>query len=152
MTIRDTLLRSISHERLALLEVLDEQAGVTECDPLGRITRVNRRFAAISGYRSAELVGQDHRLLNSGHHPAGFWAAVWQQLQAGQIWHGELCNRTKDGRLFWEDTVIAPLPGPDGRTLKYIAVRRDNSAPQQAQAQQQQALIHIRRSRRYGVC
>ncbi len=146
MTIRDTLLRSISHERLALLEVLDEQAGVTECDPLGRITRVNRRFEAISGYRSAELVGQDHRLLNSGHHPAGFWAAVWQQLQAGQIWHGELCNRTKDGRLFWEDTVIAPLPGPDGRTLKYIAVRRDISAAKQAEAQLQHSRAMLART------
>ncbi len=122
------------HEYLALLGLLDEQAGVTECDLQGRITRVNKRFERLSGYRRAELLGQDHRLLSSGQHDAAFWQTVWARLLAGEIWHGELCNRAKDGQLFWEDTVIAPLPGPDGQTCKYIAVRRDISAAKRDRA------------------
>ena len=135
MPARATLLRGALHERLALLELLDEQAGVTECDPQGRITRVNERFERLSGYSAAELLGRDHRLLASGRHDRSFWQEVWARIGAGKLWHGELCNRAKDGRLFWEDTVIAPLPGPDGGTVRYIAVRRDISAAKQAEAE-----------------
>ena len=148
MAARDALLQSISHERLALLEILDEQAGVTESDPLGRITRVNKRFEQISGYRSDELVGRDHRLLHSGLHDAAFWGNVWKLLGAGQIWHGELCNRAKDGRLFWEDTVIAPLPGTDGHTAKFIAVRRDISAAKRAESELQASRAMLDRTTR----
>ncbi|MFG6465296.1 ATP-binding protein [Roseateles sp. BYS87W] len=125
------------HERLALLAILDEQAGVTENDLDGRIIRVNARFEQLCGYGEAELLGQTFELLDSGVHNADFWEAIWQQLRAGQAWHGEICNRAKDGQLFWEDTVIAPVPGPDGQTLKYIAVRRDITPTKQAQAELQ---------------
>jgi len=120
-------------ENLALLAVLDEQAGVTECGLDGRITRANPRFQRLSGYSSAELLGRN--MCRLGSRDPALWQAVIAHLATGQIWHGELCSQAKDGRPFWEDTVIAPLPGADGQAAKYIAVRRDITATKLAEAE-----------------
>ncbi len=148
MSMRDALRQNSLHERLTLLDILDQQTGVTESDPQGRITWVNRRFEQISGYCSDELLGRDHRLLHSGMHDAAFWKDVWAVIGTGAPWQGELCNRAKDGHLFWEDTVIAPLPGLDGRTAKYIAVRRDISAAKLAEAELQAGRLALARTKR----
>ena len=115
-------------DRQAVLDILDQHAIVTETDLQGAITRVNARFVEISGYEPAELLGRNHRMVSSGHHPAPFWAQMWDTLCQGRIWHGEICNRAKDGSLYWVDSVIAPMLGADGLPARYVSIRTDITA------------------------
>ncbi|MGP9822744.1 putative bifunctional diguanylate cyclase/phosphodiesterase [Salinarimonas sp. NSM] len=109
----------------AVMAALDRQAIVAETDARGVITRVNAAFCRISGYSAEELIGRTHRVLNAGVHPAGFFADLWRTIARGGIWHGEICNRRKDGTLYWVDTTIVPRYGAAGRTLGYASVRYD---------------------------
>ena len=76
---------------------LDESVIIAITDKRGIITSVNDRFCAISKYERQELIGQDHRILNSGHHPKTFFRNMWKTIGNGTTWHGEVCNRAKDG-------------------------------------------------------
>lgn len=109
----------------ALLRTINEHAIVSVTDRTGRIVEVNERFCAISGYTRAELLDQDHRLLNSRTHDPDFWPQVWQTIASGQPWRGEICNRRKDGSLYWVDSILAPFKGADGQIEKYISIRFD---------------------------
>ncbi len=118
----------ISERRLqvdALLDILRSQFIVSITDTSGRIVEVNAAFEAISGYAAAELIGADHRIINSGTHPKAFFQGLWRALAQGQVWRGEVCNRRKDGRLYWVDSVIAPLRDADGRVHRFVSMRRD---------------------------
>ncbi len=119
----------------ALMQTLDAHEIVSETDRHGTITRVNRKFVEISGYTQDELLGRDHRLINSGYHPPEFWRAMWERISQGQPWSGEICNRAKDGRLYWVQSLIAPFLGSDGLVEKYISIRTDITAHKQAEAE-----------------
>ena len=106
-------------------KALDSAASVSESDLAGNITLTNELFCIVSGYTREELIGKNHRILNSGWHDAAFFAQLWETISSGQTWRGEICNRAKDGRLFWTATTLIPIKGDDGLPLKYLSIRFD---------------------------
>lgn len=111
---------------------VDAAAIFSETDLNGRITYVNDQFCAVSGYSREELLGQNHRLLNSGLHSTDFFAAMWRTIALGKIWKGEICNRAKDGSLYWVDSTMVPvLDDTTGRVHRYLSIRFDISEKRQ---------------------
>jgi hypothetical protein len=104
---------------------LDQHAIVSITDTSGTIVYANDRFCAVSGYTRDELVGSNHRLVNSGLHPPEFFRQMWQTIGSGKVWAGEICNRAKDGRQRWFSSTIMPLFDEGGRPEQFIAIRTD---------------------------
>lgn len=102
---------------------LDQAAIVAVTDQLGSITYGNNKFYEITGYTEHELIGKTHRVINSRVHSPEFFHEMWKTISSGKIWKGEICNRTKAGKLYWVDTTIVPLLGTDGKPQEYISIR-----------------------------
>ncbi len=127
-------------ETSALRAALDEHSLLSIADRRGRIIDVNTGFCRISGYNAEQLIGQDHRILNSGVHGREFWTGMWRQIASGQAWRGEICNRRSDGTQYWVDSTIVPCLGADGKIEKYVSIRFDITARKHAE----EALIAAR--------
>ena len=105
---------------------VDAAAIFSETDKTGIITYVNEQFCDISGYSAQELIGQNHRILNSGQHPPEFFIDMWKKVSRGQVWKGEICNRKKDGSLYWVESTIVPMyDDASQRVQKYASIRFD---------------------------
>lgn len=124
----------------ALLSTLNMHAIVSVTDAHGIIIDVNDAFCRISGYQREELIGENHRISRSGIQDNAFWQEMWNSISQGTPWRGEVCNRAKDGSLYWVDTFVAPFKNSDGVIEKYIAIRTDISESKRAEEKLQAAL------------
>jgi PAS domain S-box-containing protein len=129
-------------EKLHNLEQsLNEHSLVTRTCPDGKIIYVNEKFSEVTGYQRHEVIGQSHKMLNSGHHPREFFTQMWDTIKSGKKWRDHIKNKKKNGEYYWVDTSITPIKDEDGNIKEYIAVR--NLTTEQKELQEMSQRLQI---------
>ncbi|MFE4350140.1 sensor histidine kinase [Peribacillus butanolivorans] len=113
------------NELVDLMYALDESTIVAFTDEKGKIQSINKKFCEVSQYSATELIGKDHRIINSGYHSKEFMQNLWRTISTGSVWRGEIKNRAKDGTYYWVDTTIVPFLNEIGSPYKYLAIRKE---------------------------
>ncbi|MFP3510519.1 PAS domain S-box protein [Peribacillus sp. SIMBA_075] len=113
------------NELVDIMYAIDESTIVAFTDEKGKIKSFNKKFCEVSKYSASELLGKDHRIINSGHHSKQFMQNLWRTISAGSVWQGEVKNRAKDGTYYWVDTTIVPFLNEMGKPYKYLAIRKE---------------------------
>lgn len=132
----DYVRKSLKETKIDLIElqkVLDESVIVSTTDKDGNITYANNAFCKISKYTINELLGQNHRILKSGHHPPEFYEDLWKTISNGRIWKNEIKNVAKDGSYYWVNTIISPILDKRGKPKQYISIRIDITKQKEAE-------------------
>jgi PAS domain S-box-containing protein len=125
----------LAHAPAFFRSAVDKAALVAVTDAKGVMTHANDLFVQLSGYSREELVGHTHYVVNSGTHSDGFFNEMWETIASGRVWQGEICNRKKNGELYWVESTIVPFIGADGEPEQYLAVRFDITARKLAEQQ-----------------
>ncbi|TKH04546.1 PAS domain S-box protein [Peribacillus simplex] len=113
------------NELVDLIYALDESTIVAFTDEKGKIINFNKKFCEVSKYSATELIGKDHRIINSGYHSKEFMQELWRTISSGSVWRGEIKNKAKDGTYYWVDTTIVPFLNEKGNPYKYLAIRKE---------------------------
>ena len=124
-TIEATSTSSYESKYALQIEALDKHAIVSIANRAGIITYVNDKFCEISGYSREELVGKRHQIIKSNYHSKLFFKEMWKTISSGATWNGEICNKKKDGSLYWVETTIVPKIDVDGKTIQYLSIRTE---------------------------
>jgi len=127
-------LETTLYEREREHQALGHHAIVSIADRAGTITYVNDKFCEISGFSRDELLGQNHRIVKSGEHPPAFYQDLWRTIASGEVWQGEVCNRRKDGSLYWVESTITPFLFDDNSPYQYVSIRTDITHVKAAEA------------------
>jgi len=117
----------LTSELAGYMKAIDQHALVSATDSHGLTIKANDKFCEVSGYTRKELLGHDHNIVNSGLHPASFFSRLWKTINSGKSWQGEICNKSKNGQLYWVDSIIVPIHGVDEKIDRYVSVRLDIS-------------------------
>ncbi|WP_077213142.1 EAL domain-containing protein [Bacillus dakarensis] len=133
-------LKTVSKELADIELALDVSTIIATTDSKGTITAVNQKFCELSKYKEEELIGQNHRILNSGYHSKEFFRKMWRTIGSGEIWKGEIQNKAKDGSLYWVDTTIVPFLDEKGKPYKFVSIRTDITKRMSIERELQEAM------------